>query len=139
MGLQRRVAEPVRVVSMFDDAIDWAETPRLDYVETRSPALIRALPGRDGDLVWFTVAPLEADLAAHARTVESPHRELLAFQYAVQSTSSDVGLEWKRESGRPVVARRSMNALPDSVIQEIGGVALRLGDLTSGEGSRFGR
>lgn len=139
MGLARRVTDSVRVVSVYDDAIDWSETPRLDYVETRTPSLVKAIPGREAELVWFTVAPLDADLAAHTRTLETPHRELLAFQFAVRATSTDVGLEWKADGGRQIVVRQSMNALPDSIIQEIGAVALKLGDLTSGEGRRFGR
>ena len=74
MGLQRRVDEAVKVVSMFDDAIDWTETPRLDYAETRAPELIVPLPGREADLVWFTVSPLEPSLAAWIRTQPGLYR-----------------------------------------------------------------
>lgn len=139
MGLKRRVADPVKVVSMTDDAIDWSATPRLDYAESRDPELVKALPGREDDLVWFTVAPLESELASHVKTIASPHREWTAFMYGVVAVSKDLGLEWSREGGRAAVTRKSMQSLTDDVIEEIGRVSLMLGNLTLGEGSRSGR
>ena len=133
MALKHRIDEPKRIVSVEDDAIDWERTPRLDYLESRDPDLVKTLPGRDGDLVWFTLRPLDSETSFAVKTLRSPHREWGAFQLSVQATSTDLGLQWRHEGGERVVERRSMGSLPDRVIEEIGAYAIRMGDLTEGE------
>jgi hypothetical protein len=140
MAIGRRVTDPIRVVSTTaDTALDRTATPLLDYIESRDPALPRAIPGQR--LTWFTLRPLPSEIVGSVRTYQSPLAEQTAFLIAC-SACDDADLlppdSWTGDGDARRLKGSVLARLPDQLWQELGAVALRLGTLTVGEAPRFG-
>lgn len=82
------LVSPLRVVSIRDEAIDWAAmwdrahvSPKL-YAETRDADSVRELPGRTAR--WYTLRPLSvADMGAIDSAASGPAQLVQAFRVAV--------------------------------------------------------
>jgi len=140
MGIGRRVREPLRVVSVTcDSAIDQTKTPMLEYIESREPGLVVAMPGESVD--WFTLEVLSGDRADAIRSLSSPIRERVAFQSSCSGCSNPDLLPadaWDGSGDTRKIRQRYMDQLPDKLPRELGAVALKLGELSVGESPRFG-
>jgi len=135
MAIRKRqsLKEPLRVVSVYDDAIDWAQTPRYDYVTTRDAALLKYLPGKETSAVVFTLRNLPTPLVNELRTRPSPRREEAFFTWACVSCSEPGLLEFEGHGDERHVSVRSLDVLPPYIIEELGGVADSFCSLSVGE------
>jgi hypothetical protein len=134
----KRVTGDLRVVATCaEQAIDWSQTPRLQYVETRDFDLLKFKAGEEACV--FTLRSLPMPLVARARTQDHPQDKLFAFVWAVRECShaQQLGLRWIGSGEDRQVAPDSLEALPAKVWQEIGSVVLQRADLSEGESPRF--
>lgn len=90
------LVSPLRVVSVRDEAIDWASmwdrgvSPRV-YAETRDPESVRALPGMA--LRWYTLRPLTvADCGTVDALPSDPMKLTQAFRLSVSEVVGFHGL-----------------------------------------------
>jgi len=132
MGIPRRksLKENLRVVSVYDTAIDWSLTPRVDYVMSRDIKLVKTLPGQALDV--FELRNLPTLLVSELRTRESPKREELFFLWSVTSCTGNL-LSWDGHGEDRKVSIHSLDNIPTRIITEIGSVADQFASLTQAE------
>ena len=139
MGFGKKVHEAIRVVSVkAEKSIDWSQTPRLDYIESRNEELLVFNPDED-EPIWFHLIPsLAPGTLARLASYPGDEKYLRAFQFGVTDVSPNVlGLEWDRMQDIKHITDKSCAGVPAKVWKEIGKLIIQREDLSVGESPRF--
>lgn len=139
MGFGKKISEPIRVIAVCkEQAVDWSQTPRLEYVESRDDALVKLKPDEDPP-IWFTLIPgLAPGQVARINSMSGDERYLWAFVFGVTDcTPNPLGLHWENSEGQRRVEFKTMKSVPADVWREIGSLVLQREELSEGEEPRF--
>jgi hypothetical protein len=139
MAIRKKIATDLRVVSRYDDAVDWTATPILEYLETRDPDKVVELDGEAA--TWFTIRPLPPGILSTIEAQRTGTREFSAFSFGVVDCSDKVelGLQWDKHRISPALTDESIGGIPKKVVLEIGTLILEREDLSEGESLRSAR
>lgn len=139
MAVRKNQTRPWTGPSIYDDAIDWTETPRRDYIATRDPKIVHAFPGETLDL--WTLRPLRQSEIAYIKDFLADGRESTAYQKAFRlavTACSDLSLDFETIGERRMLSDDSFETVPARVWTELGAFALERSELGLGEARRFG-
>lgn len=136
MGIGKKITEPLRVVSIYDDAIDWTQTNKLEYIESRNEELLVFLP--DGKPTFFTLSPLPPSILAMVTSRTDEKSKMFAFQFGVTDCDDpNIGLRWDRKEKYPLIEPSSLESIPVKIWREIGSLVIQREEFSEGEEPRF--
>lgn len=139
MAIRRRMTSTWRGPSVYDDAIDWSRTPRVDYVRTRDVQLVQYRPGAVPTL--WSLRDLKQTEMAHLRDFmdrgETASGYQAAFGLACEACS-DPEVTFDRTASGAHLTDEAFETIPTPVWMELGALAYQRAGVLPGEPPRFG-
>lgn len=138
MPIRKHLASSWRGPSVYDDAIDWSETPRAEYISSRDPALVKCHPGEEATL--WTLRDLRQTEVAYLRDFAERGESATCYQRAFQlalEDCSDTEIQFQRHDRGRSITDESFESIPQGVWLELGALAYQRAGLTPGEAPRF--
>ena len=138
--IRKSLAGDWRGPSVYDPAIDWSRSPRLEYIETRDAAKLVYYEG-EAPTIWVLRALTQSQVAA-ALQESPPLSYLWAFLTGLRavegSGAGDYVFDQAADQQRRRLSEDSFDRLvPAKVWRELGKLCLDRAELSEGEQPRF--
>jgi hypothetical protein len=140
VAIRKTLASDWNGPSVYDDAIDWTRSPRLEYIEERDASVLHYYEG-ERPTMW-TLRALTQSQVASAQEAREPNNYMYAFYAACKGVDGPGSEDFVFLNGADPKHKRltedALEAVPSKVWAELGKLALDRAGVSSGESLRSG-